>query len=58
MKINLNKVYLTFEEVIHFFLQSWKLGFNYVYSFINYYFKAESQKITFLFLKAKMIVRI
>ena len=44
MKINLNKVYLTFEEVIHFFLQSWKLGFNYVYSFINYYFKAEFAK--------------
>ena len=44
MKINLNKIYLTFEEVIHFFLQSWKLGFNYVYSFINYYFKAEFAK--------------
>ena len=58
MKINLNKVYLTFEEVIHFFLQSWKLGFNYVYSLSITTLKPNSQKITFLFLKAKMILRI
>lgn len=41
MKTNKNKKYLTFEEVYHFFLQSWKSGFNFVFSFVNYYLKQE-----------------
>lgn len=41
MKINKNKVYLTFEEIYHFFIQSWKYGFNFVFSFVNYYLKQE-----------------
>ena len=35
------KQYLTFEEVFYFFLQSWKSGFNFIFSFINYYYKVE-----------------
>ena len=35
------KQYLTFEEVFYFFLQSWKSGFNFMFSFINYYYKVE-----------------
>ena len=41
MKINKNKAYLTFEEIYHFFIQSWKYGFNFVFSFVNYYLKQE-----------------
>lgn len=41
MKINKKKVYLTFEEIYHFFIQSWKYGFNFVFSFVNYYLKQE-----------------
>lgn len=35
------KQYLTFEEIFYFFLQSWKSGFNFIFSFINYYYKVE-----------------
>ena len=35
------KQYLTFEEVFYFFLQSWKSGFNFIFSFINYYYTVE-----------------
>ena len=35
------KQYLTFEEVFYFLLQSWKSGFNFIFSFINYYYKVE-----------------
>ena len=41
MKINKKKVYLTFEEIYHFFIQSWKYGFTFVFSFVNYYLKQE-----------------
>ena len=40
MKTSPNQ-YLTFEEVFYFFLQSWKSGFNFIFSFINYYYKVE-----------------
>ena len=41
MKSNINKNYLTFEEVYQFFLNSWIAGFNYIFGYINYYFKNE-----------------
>lgn len=41
MKTKKDKDYLTFEDIYLFFLQSWKYGFNYVFSYINYYFKQE-----------------
>ncbi len=41
MKININKNYLTFEEVYQFFLNSWITGFNYIFGYINYYLRNE-----------------
>ena len=41
MKSDLNKNYLTFEDVYKFFLKSWISGFNYIYGFINFYLRKE-----------------
>ena len=41
MMQNPNKNYLTFDETFQFFYNSWILGFNYVYNFINYFYRQE-----------------
>lgn len=44
MKININKNYITFDEIYQFFLNSWISGFNYIFGFINYYLRDEFTK--------------
>ena len=41
MKINLNKNYLTFDEIYQFYYKTWISGLNYIFGFINYYLKQE-----------------
>ena len=41
MMLNTNKIYLTFDEIFNFFYNSWILAFNYIFNFINYFYRQE-----------------
>ena len=41
MMQNPNKNYITFDEIFQFFYNSWIFGFNYIFNFINYFYRQE-----------------
>jgi hypothetical protein len=41
MMQNPNKNYLMFDDLFQFFYNSWIYGFNYIFNYINYYYKQE-----------------